>query len=173
MKSKAQKSEELKKAKELFAKSRVLVYMDFTKISAENLRKLRQELKKIGATLLVIKKRLLGLLLKEKGVEFDSKEHKISLGAIFSESDSEKVSGAVYKLLSSLDVPEGGDKAMWVKHILGGYDVKDKTKIMAEEMITLGKLPPREVLLGQLLGMLAAPIRSFLYVLSEKSKRSG
>jgi len=173
MKTKAQKKEEIKKAKELFAKSKILVYLGFTKIAAENLRKLRRELKRVGATFLVIKKRLLNMVLKEQGIESGLKDQKISLGAVFSGADEETVSSTVYKFLSSLEVPEGGDKAMWVKHILGGYDVSGKKNIDALEIVALGQLPSREVLLGQLLGMLAAPIRSFLYVLSEKSKRSG
>jgi hypothetical protein len=43
----------------------------------------------------------------------------------------------------------------------------------AEDVVYIGKLPPREVVLAQLLGMLAAPIRSFLYILDEKSKMGG
>ena len=34
----------------------------------------------------------------------------------------------------------------------------------------IGKLPSREVLLAQVAGMLAAPIKMFLYVLNEKAK---
>ncbi len=172
MKSRAQKQEELKRGKELLEKSSVLVFTDFTKIGSEDLRGLRSELRKAGASFLVIKKRLLNLLLKEKGIDFDSKKFNMSVGTIFTESDAEKVSGPVYKFFSALQVPEGGEKTVWIKHILGGYDIKNKAEIPAEEMVFLGQLPPREALLGQLLGMLAAPIRSFLYVLDQKAKRS-
>jgi len=170
MKSKTQKQEELKKGKELLGKSSVIVFTDFTKVSAENLRKLRSELKKSGANFLVIKKRLLNILLKEKGIDFDVKQFKLSVGTLFSESDAEKISGPVYKFFSALEVPEGGAKDSWVKHILGGYDLKNKTAIDALQIVFIGKLPPREVLLAQLLGMLAAPIRSFMYILDQKAK---
>jgi len=65
--TKAQKQEELKRAKVLLDKSQALIFTDFTKIPAESIRKLRIDLKNSGANFLVIKKRLLGLLLKEKG----------------------------------------------------------------------------------------------------------
>jgi len=172
MKSKLQKQEELKKGRELLAGSNTVVFTDFTKVSAENLRKLRSELKKGGANFLVIKKRLLNILLKEKGIDFDVKQFKLSVGTLFSEADAEKVSGPVYKFFAALEVPEGGAKDLWVQHILGGYDLKNKTAVDASQIIFIGKLPPREVLLAQLLGMLASPIKSLLYVLDQKAKRS-
>lgn len=172
MKSRSQKEQELKRGKEFLDKSSALLWTDFTKVSAEDLRRLRNELRKVGANFLVIKKRLLNLLLPERGIDFDVKKLGASLGTVFSEGDAEKVSGPVYKFFAALEVPEGGDKKMWLRHILGGYDVKNKIVIDAAEIISIGQLPPREVLLGQLLGMLAAPIRSFLYILDQKAKRS-
>jgi ribosomal protein L10 len=41
------------------------------------------------------------------------------------------------------------------------------------QIVAIGKLPPRDVLLAQFLGMLSAPIRSFLYVLDQKAKAGG
>jgi len=170
MKTRAQKQEELKKGKELLRKSRILIFTDFTKLATEDLRRLRRELKNLGAKFFVIKKRLLAILLKEEGINFDARQFKISLGTIFSSVDLEKIVSPIYKLFSSLEIPEGGEKNMWIKKILGGYDIENKNIIDAAEILALGQLPPREVLLTQLLGMIAAPIKSFLYVLSEKSK---
>jgi large subunit ribosomal protein L10 len=172
MKTKAQKQEELKKGKELLEKAKILVFTDFTKVKAEDLRRMRRELKKAGANFLVIKKRLLGLLLKEHGVNFDTKQFKLSIGTVFSGRDLEKISGPLYKFFSVLEVPEGMEKDLWLKHILGGYDLENNNLIDAAQIIAIGKLPPREVLLGQLLGVLAAPLRSLMYLLDQKAKRS-
>lgn len=171
MKTKAQKTEELKRAKALLNKSRALIFADFTKIKAEDVRKLRNELKKAGANLLIIKKRLLALLLKEQGIDVDLKKFKLSIGTIFSEKETEVVAGPAFKFFSGLEVPEGGDKNMWVNHLLGGYNVEGKSPIDAARIVFIGRLPPREVLLAQLLGMLSAPIRSFLYLLDQKAKK--
>ena len=170
MKTKAQKGEELKKAKILLDKSHALIFADFTKISAEDMRRFRNELKKNGANFLVIKKRLLSLLFMERGIDADLKQFKISVGTVFSEKGVDMVAGPAFKFFSGLEVPEGGDKQMWVKHLLGGYDVAGNAAVDAAQVVFIGKLPPREVLLAQLLGMLAAPIRSFLYLLDQKSK---
>jgi len=172
MKTKAQKSEELARAKALLDKSQALIFADFTKITAEDTRKLRTELKKIGANFLVIKKRLLSLLLKEKGITADLKQFKMSVGTIFSEGTSDTVAGPAYRFFKSLEVPEGGDKAMWVKKLLGGYDIAGNTAMNAAQVSAIGQLPPREILLAQLLGMMAAPVKSFMYLLDQKSKAS-
>ncbi|RJQ29589.1 50S ribosomal protein L10 [Candidatus Parcubacteria bacterium] len=168
MKTKAQKQEELKKGKELFGKSEILVFTDFSKVPAEDLRKFRRSLKEINASLLVMKKRLLGVLLKEKGVDFNSKQFESSVGTVFSGANLESISAAVFKFFSTLGDPKA--KEVSVKKILGGYDVKAKSPVEREKIVMIGQLPSREVLLGQLLGVLAGPIRALLYVLKEKSK---
>lgn len=170
MKTKAQKSEEMKKAKALLDKSEALIFADFTQISAENIRKFRNELKKTGSNFLVIKKRLLGLLLKERGIDANLNQFKVSVGTIFSEKGTDTIAGPAFRFMSSLEVPEGGDKTMWVKHLLGGYDLKGNAAVDAAQVVYIGKLPPREVLLAQLLGQLAAPLRSFMYLLDQKAK---
>ena len=173
MKTRAQKEQELSNARELFEKSQALIFADFSKITAEDLRKLRMELKKADANFLVIKKRILAILLKEKGVDVDLKQFKTSVGTIFSVADSEHIAGPAFKFFSGMEVPEGAAKDVWIKKILAGYDIKGGAAMDAQQIIYIGKLPPREVVLAQLLGMLAAPIRSFLYVLDEKSKMGG
>jgi len=172
MKTKVQKAEELQKARELLEKSRALIFTDFSKITAEDVRKLRTELTKAGAHFLVIKKRLLGLLLKEKGFDIDLKQFKMSVGTVFAKEDMETAIGPAYQFFAKLAVPDGAAKDVWVKHLLGGYNVTANAPVDAAQIIYIGKLPPREVLLGQLLGMLSAPIRSFLYVLDQKSKQA-
>ncbi len=173
MKTRAQKETELANARALFEKSEALIFADFTKITAENLRTLRIELKKSSANFLVIKKRILGILLKEKGIDVDLKQFKTSVGTIFSEVDSEHIAGPAFKFFSGMEVPEGEAKDIWIKKILAGYNITAGTAMTAEDIVYIGKLPPREVVLAQLLGMLAAPIRSFLYILAEKSKMGG
>ena len=117
--------------------------------------------------------RILGILLKEKGIDVDLKQFKTSVGTIFSEVDSEHIAGPAFKFFSGMEVPEGEAKDIWIKKILAGYNITAGTAMTAEDVVYIGKLPPREVVLAQLLGMLAAPIRSFLYILDEKSKMGG
>ncbi|MBI2033529.1 MAG: 50S ribosomal protein L10 [Candidatus Liptonbacteria bacterium] len=162
MKSKSQKQEELKKGKELFDKSQLLVFTDFNNVKNEDIRRLRSELKKLGAQFLVIKKRLLNILLKEKGIDFDVRKFKVSMGTIFSSAGIEEIGAPIFKFFKELNLEK--------EKILGGYDIKSKSIIEPVKILTIGQLPSREVLLSQLLGMIAAPIKSLLYLMDQKAK---
>jgi len=164
MKSKTQKQTELKKGKDLLEKSQTLVFADFGNITVNDLKKLRRELLSLDSNLVVIKKRLLAILLKEKGIEFDTRATKSSVGAVFSTKHFEEICGPVVKFLSSLENIKASER------ILGGYDVVGNTALEAEKVVLVGNLPPREIILGQLFGMISAPISSLLYLLQEKSK---
>jgi large subunit ribosomal protein L10 len=164
MKTKAQKQIELDKAKELLSKSQTLIFTDFSSIPAEGLRDFRRKVGSVGAKMLVLKKRLLNIALKEKGIEGKIIEHKGSVGAVFSPVAIEDTSVPVYKFFKELKLEN--------EKILGGWDIPRNEYVTAANVAMLGNLPPREVLLGQLVGMVASPIRSLLFVLSEKSKQS-
>jgi large subunit ribosomal protein L10 len=172
MKTKVQKTEELKSGKKLLEKSQVLIFTDFSKVATADIRKLRQQLKEIGAKYFVIKKRLLNLLFKEQGIEVDVRRLGSQVGTIFSESDIEKSSIPVYKFFYGIGGDTKATRAESVKKIVGAYDLNNKNFIEAKDIVFIGQLPSREVLLSQLLGMIAAPISSLLYVLNERAKQT-
>ncbi len=172
MKTKQQKQEEMQAARQLLEKSKGLIFTDVTRVAAEDIRRFRRDLAKSQADFLVIKKRLLGIVLKENGIDADLGQFKTSVGTVFAHEGLENVAAPAFGFFSKLEVPEGGAKDMWVKHLLGGYDIAKKESFDGAQVVYIGKLPPREVVLAQLLGMFAAPIRSFLYVLDQKSKQA-
>ena len=171
MKSRNQKQAELDKARELLLKSEAVLLVDFSKVKTADLRNLRKELKGAANPFLVIKKRLLGLLLKEKGMELQGGDFKVPTGAVFA-SSLEAAAGSVYRFFAGLEKEKKIDPSVDGVKILGGFDIKTKEFVPAERIVFIGGLPPREIILGQLLYMLASPIRSFLYVLDQKSKQT-
>lgn len=163
MLTKQQKTEQIKKISELLKNNRLLIFTDFSGVSVEDLKKLRVSLAAgAGAKLKVFKKRLLGITLKEGGFDFDPNQFDSQLATVFSDKDISEVAALVYKFFK--EVEKKGFK------ILGAYDLAAKNFVDAETVKMIGKLPPREVLLAQVVGMLAAPIRMFLYVLDQKTK---
>lgn len=163
MKTKAQKVEQVKEAAELLKKSKLLVFADFTGLKVENLKKLRKILKAGNNVLSVVKKRLLRVVLKNEGIDFTPEQFETQAATIFSNQNLEEIAGPVYKF--SKDSKDAFK-------ILGAYDLAAKKFIEATDVIFIGQLPSREVLLAQLAGLFTAPLKMFMFILSEKSKRS-
>ena len=167
MLTKKQKIKKVEEAQKLLDNSRSLVFVDFTDTNVTEITSLRKNLKAIGAAMKIIKKRLLRIALKEKGIELDTKKQfQSQLGTIFSPNEIFEPAGIVYKFLKNLKK----DKNF---QIAGGYDLPEKIFFDAETVKKFGQLPSREILLGQLVGMLTMPIRMMMYVLQEKSKKVG
>lgn len=171
MKTKAQKGKELEKGKTLLAKSNVVIFTDFSNVSAADINKLRKQLKESGSAYMVMKKRLLNILFKERGIGVDATSYSSQVGTIFSPEGMEKASGPLFKFFSALGGETKSAREESVKKILGGYDIKANAPVTGDMLRFIGQLPPREALLSQLAGMIAAPVRSLLYVLQERSKQ--
>ncbi|MBI2514922.1 50S ribosomal protein L10 [Candidatus Wolfebacteria bacterium] len=155
MLTKLQKSKQIEIGKKLIEESRSLIFVDFGGVSVKNLESLRRKLKEIGAQLKVIKKRLLRIAFEKRNLDFNPEQFELQVGTIFSPKEVYEVAGSISK---------SGVK------ILGGYDLELKSFFDAEKVKFFGNLPSREILLGQLVGMIAAPIKMLMYVLKEKSK---
>ena len=56
--------------------------------------------------------------------------------------------------------------------VLGGYDVDLRGVITADQFTMIAKLPSREVLLGQVVGVMSGPIRAFMYIVDQLSKKT-
>jgi ribosomal protein L10 len=172
MKTKVQKREEINKAEKMLQGSNAMVFVNFNKVSAEDVRKLRRQVSASGGSTVVIKKRLLNVLFKEKGIDMDVRQYDSSVGAIFSPNSMEDASSPVYKFFAELGGTDKEAKAEAMKKILGGYDLSSKIAVDSKTVIYYGQLPPREVALTMVLGMLVAPLRGFMHVVNEKSKQA-
>ena len=133
----------------------------------EDFKKLRRELKKAGAELKVLKKRLLNIALKNSGVNFDPMAAKTQLGTIFAKGDLTSVAGLIHKFAKDLTRAKKGEFA-----VIAAYDLAEKRLVDANEFKAIATLPPREVLLAQVAMMLTMPLKQLMMVLNEKSKKS-
>lgn len=168
MKTRKQKIETLEELGGVLAKSQTLAIADFTGLPTKDLNAFRQDVRDEKAVFQVVKKRLLRILLNKAGYEFDSKNFQGQFGVVFSPNDILTTAALVYKFAKSKNKK---DKNLF--RILGGFDFSEKRFIGDEEMVRLGGLPSREVMLGQLVGLLAAPLRTLLYVLDQRKQKVG
>lgn len=152
--------------KDLIQKSKALVFADFTGVPTGELRRLKTELKKAGANFKVIKKRLLKLALKDVGVEMDPMQFDAQVGTVFAPDEMPSVAAAIYKFSKEMA------KAKKDFKILGAYNLEEKSFLDADQFTVIAKLPSREVLLAQLVGVMSSPLRAFMYIVNELSKKS-
>ena len=161
MKKRAEKIQEVEERAKEIAASKTVVLTSFTKLPINELNQLRRMLRQLGAPLRVVKKRLLKRALEKQNITFDYGKGEGQAGVVFSPKDVLETSNIVY----------GFAKNHETFAIVGGIDVEKRAFVPAEDILRLGQLPSREALLGQLVGMLTAPIRSFLFVVNEKAKQ--
>lgn len=166
MLTKTEKKQQIELGVDLTKKSKALVFADFTGVSIEEIKKLKNELRKAGAQFKVIKKRLLKLALKDAGVDFDPMQFEAQVGTVFASGELSTVAGYVYKFSKDLE------KAKKNFAILGAYDSVEKVALDKNQFLVIAKLPSREILLAQLVGVMSGPIRAFMYVIDQLSKKS-
>jgi len=149
-----QKQNILKDLKDKFGKAKAAILVDFNKLSVAKTMELRRNLKQIDSEYKVAKKTLISRVLKAAGfggINLD--ELKNQIGIIFSYGDPVPAANSLYKF----------SKLNEALKILGGFiglNWQGKNKI-----IELAKLPSREVLLGQVVGTIAAPLSGLVNVL--------
>ncbi len=150
-----QKQHILKDLTDKFSRTKAAILVDFNKLSVSKTMELRQILKQIGAEYKVAKKTLISRVLKSgdySGIDLD--ELKTQFGVVFSYDDPVPVAQSIYKF----------SKLNEALKILGGFlglNWQGKDRIIA-----LAKLPPREILLGQVVGTIASPLSGLVNVLS-------
>jgi large subunit ribosomal protein L10 len=163
MLTKQQKSKQIEESQKLLDENRLVFFADFSGTSVEDLKQLRKIMRELGAKVKVIKKKLLRAAFEKKGADFNPEQFESQAAAIFAPKDISEIAPPIYKF--SKEKEKKGFK------ILGAYDLSEKNFLDAETVKRIGRLPSREVLLAQLVGMLSMPIKMFMYVLNEKGRK--
>ena len=158
--SREQKENILKDLADKFSRAKAAILVDFNKLSVAKTMELRRLLKQIGVDYKVAKKTLINRILKSgdyKGADLDNL--KTQVGLVFSYDDPALAANSVFNF--SKVSTKGGNEALKILGGFIGFDWQDKDKI-----IVLAKLPSREIILGQLVRTLAAPLSGLVTVLS-------
>lgn len=162
MKTRDQKKVIIAETQDLLKNSKNMIFVNFTGTGVEDIKELKKTLRPLGSTVRVVNKKLLRVSLEKAGVEFNPQQFETQLATIFSSADISDIASPVYKFFKSKE-KKGFD-------IYGAYDMEGKVFMDAITTKRVGQLPSREVLLSQVVGVLAAPISMFLYILTERGK---
>jgi large subunit ribosomal protein L10 len=157
MLTRKQKDEVIAEGAKKLEGNKALVFFDFSGSKVNKLNEIRKAIRNQGGLVEVIKKKLLRIIFEKAGLDFNPETFPGQAATAFSPGD---LQSAAALLVKNKEIK-----------ILGGLDIPEKRYLPAEEVIMLGKLPSREVLLAQVVGTIAAPLSSLLYVLKERSKQ--
>jgi len=156
-----QKTKQLKNIKENISKQKSIVFVDFSKVASKELFGLRKALKDAGCNLKVAKKTLVRIAFGQIGISFWKKIGEAIPGQLA------LVIGFEDEVTPARLSNEFAKKQENFK-ILGG--IFENRFIEKAKVLELAAIPPREILLGRLVGSISSPISSFVRVLDKISK---
>ncbi|OGN01820.1 MAG: 50S ribosomal protein L10 [Candidatus Yanofskybacteria bacterium RIFCSPLOWO2_02_FULL_43_10] len=169
MKSKTQKSTELKKLKTKLPKSKITVFTTFSRagekgLSVAQMSELKKALRTMDAEYFVTKKTLMDLVLKESnppagGEGVDVYNMEGSVGLVLGSGDVYAISKKLYEFAKK-------NKALQFFGAIFESHFMDK-----EKFLEMAKMPSREILLARLFGMMKYPVSGLAMVLSEIVKK--
>jgi len=154
MQTRAQKETLVKDLTQKLKDSKAVVFSDFKGLSVKDITSLRRELRAQKVDLSVMKKTLIGLALRDAGMDADTKTMEGQIAIAVSAEDevvAAKIIAKMSKVNKNLKIVAG---------ILG------KQALSKEEVMALSKLPDKPELLAKLVGTLNAPISGFVNVLA-------
>ena len=165
MKSRTQKSAELKTLKSKLPKAKISVFTSFSKagekgLSVAQMTELKRLLRSLGSEYFVTKKTLIDLATKNKNYDgLNVYKMEGSVGLILGDDDPYLVAKKVYEF----------SKKNPSLHFWGA--IMEGKFIGLESFLEVAKMPSKEVLIGRLLGMLTYPMRGLAIALSEVAKK--
>jgi large subunit ribosomal protein L10 len=130
------------------AKSKAMVFTNYTGLTHKQLETFKREIKKSDAEFAVLKNTLLKIALTNAKLETgDAKNFDLPTGAMFLYGDVVTPLKSLAKMVKDLEKPQ-------IK-----FGILDGKLVSSSDVIKISALPSREVLLAQLAGMMKSPIQ--------------
>ena len=146
----AEKAQVIEQAKEWYSKSAGVIFADYRGLSVKEMQGLRSNLRKQGAEIHVLKNTLFRISAGEDVNALPAEFHNGTTAYAYVFEDEAGCAKAL------LDFAKTSKKLV----VKGGYF--GGKALSAAEVDTLSKLPPRDVLLSQVIGTIAAPLSNLV-----------
>lgn len=145
---------------ELAKNAKSIVLVDYRGLTVSQVTELRNNARNAGGVYKVYKNRLMKIAFDKLGITFPASDFEGTTAVLFHPTDE----------VAPAKIALDGSKKYNVLKLKSGY-VAGKY-YNTEEITALANIPSREVLLGQLLGLLTSPMRSLAFDLSEVAKKN-
>ena len=149
-----QKEAQVADLKEKFSKIKSAVITNYQGLDVENMQELRKKLRKENIDYKITKNNLTKLVIKDTNIEIDPKVFQGQIAIAYGYNDEIMPAKIIYEFSKEIKKPE----------ILGG--IFEGKYIDVSATLELAKIPGREELQGQLVSVLAGPMRGLANVLS-------
>jgi large subunit ribosomal protein L10 len=149
-----QKQQVVQEIKEKIENAKLVICTDYRGLTVEQVNKLRNELRVPGVEYRVLKNTMFRFALKEAGYENIAEQINGPNAVIFSNEDPVGPAKTIF------------DFAKANKQIEIKIGILEGQFLSVDAVKDLAQLPSREVLLGQVVGTMQAPITSFVRVLN-------
>ncbi|HEX9666139.1 MAG TPA: 50S ribosomal protein L10 [Thermodesulfobacteriota bacterium] len=155
MLNKTLKQDLVKEINDRFKANPTVMVIEYKGLSVKEMQRLRRQLKRAKAEFRVVKNSLLRIASKETGIERINDLFEGPTAVAICDDDPASVAKVFVDSM----------KAYPAVRLKGG--IVDGKVIGSEEVTRLSRLPSKEVLLSQFVGMLTNPIANFIGVLTE------
>jgi large subunit ribosomal protein L10 len=142
----AEKAQVIEQAKEWYSKSQGVIFADYRGLSVKEMQGLRSNLRKIGGEIHVIKNTLFRIAAGDDTNSLPAELHNGTTAYAYVFNDEAGCAKAL------LDFAKSSKKLV----VKGGYF--GGKAFTAKEVEALSTLPPRDVLISQVIGTIAAPL---------------
>ncbi|MAG12440.1 50S ribosomal protein L10 [bacterium] len=152
--TKQKKEEIVKQAADVVENANSVVFVNFHGLSVTDASEMRSALRKEGVSYVVVKKTLLKRVLQDAEMEGDLPELEGEIALAYGED----------MVLPAKGIAEFQKKFENAVSAVGG--ILEKRYLRKEEVVALAKIPSREVLLGQFVMVINAPVQQTVQVLN-------
>ena len=159
MSNKTAKQQIVEEIKEKISNAKSVVLLNYTGLTVEQDNKVRNAYRKENGEYKVYKNRLINLALKDLNIEGFDKVLEGNTSIAFSYEDEVGAPRIAYNAMKD------------IKELSAKGGIVNGKAVELSYIEKLSKLPSKEVLIAQLLGMLKAPVRSLACVLSQVSEK--
>jgi large subunit ribosomal protein L10 len=146
----ADKARQIEQAKEWYSKSSGVVFADYRGLSVKELQSLRRDLRTKGAELHVLKNTLFRIAAGDDVQNLPAEYHNGTTAFAFVYENESDVAKAL------LDFARTSKKLVVKGGLFAGKAMSDK------DVQSLSELPPRDVLISQVIGTIAAPLSNLV-----------
>lgn len=149
----AEKARQIEQAKEWYSKSAGVVFADYRGLSVKEMQSLRADLRKKGAELHVLKNTLFRIAAGDDVNNIPAEFHNGTTAFAFVYDNEPEVAKAL------VDFARTSKKLVVKGGLFAGKPMTDK------QVQSLSELPPKDVLIAQVIGAIAAPLTGLVGVI--------